>query len=131
MHTAGCYIRLMQYCQEAGQTDVIDLTRLTSRLREQVRAGITYDLARWESDYVCRPSQFFNTRRSTFFPENREIAEYECAFIRKTQLDDGSWPIPWSWSDYPEQWAVSKNWWKAGGAVLNMLYLRGIEEDGD
>jgi len=42
------------------------------------------------------------------------------------QNEDGSWPIPWSWTDYPEEWAISKNWWKGNGAILNMLYLKGM-----
>jgi hypothetical protein len=39
---------------------------------------------------------------------------------------DGAWPIPWGWADYPEEWAIIKNWWKGNGAILNLLYLRGM-----
>ncbi|HBG75635.1 MAG TPA: hypothetical protein DDW86_01585 [Clostridiales bacterium] len=35
-HTAGCYIRLWQYCEEVGATDMFDLAKLKERLREQV-----------------------------------------------------------------------------------------------
>ncbi len=41
-------------------------------------------------------------------------------------LDDGSWDIPWRWNDYPEEWAISKNWWKSSGIIQNLLYLRGF-----
>lgn len=126
MHTAGCYIRLWQYCEEAGVTDVIDLVALKERLREQVKHSVTRDRAAWETGYICKPSQFFSSRASIFYTDNRAIAQYECDFIKRTQLDDGSWPIPWSWNDYPEAWAVSKNWWKSNGAILNLLYLKGM-----
>jgi hypothetical protein len=126
MHTASCYIRLWQYCEEAGVTDIIDLSALKERLREQVRHGITKNTAEWETGYVCKPSQFFNNNNSTFYADNYDIAEYECGFIIKSQLDDGSWMIPWGWNGYPEEWAISKNWWKGNGAILNLLYLKGM-----
>lgn len=126
MHTLACYIRLLQYCEEANTVVISDLSELKARLIEQVKNNITTDTAEWESGYICKPSQFLSTKDSIFYEENRELAEYECEFIVKTQLDDGSWNIPWSWGDYPEEWAISKNWWKGNGIILNMLYLRGL-----
>ena len=124
--TAGCYVRLWQYCEEAGATDIIDLDALKERLCAQVTHNISQNTAEWETDYICKPSQFFNTHKSIFYADNKDIAGYECEFIIKTQLEDGSWNITWGWSGYPEEWAISKNWWKSNGAILNMLYLRGM-----
>ena len=126
MHTAGCYIRLWQYCEEAGAVEVIDLSALKEKLLLQVKSSITKDTAEWETSYICRPSQFFNSQDSVFYAENKEIAEYECEHIVKTQLEDGSWNIPWGWNGYPEEWVVSKIWWKSNGAILNMRYLKGM-----
>lgn len=125
MHTASCYIRLYQYAKEAGCQDVFDVSALEDMLRQQVTHSITHNIAQWETGYICRPSQFFN-QRSIFYQDNADIAEYECQFIARTQLPDGSWPIPWRWADYPEQWAISKNWWKGIVAVNNLLYLKGM-----
>ncbi|MDD4415083.1 MAG: hypothetical protein PHR14_11185, partial [Oscillospiraceae bacterium] len=125
-HTAGCYIRLWQYCEEAGIADIFNLTELKERLREQVRHSITKNTASWETDYICTPSIFFKTNDSVFYADNKDIADYECEFIVKSQLENGSWNIPWGWAAYPEEWAVSKNWWKGNGAILNMLYLKGM-----
>ena len=130
-HTAGCYIRLWQYCEKAGVTDIFDRAKLKERLREQVRHSITKDTASWETDYICTPSFFFKTNDSLFYSDNKDTADYECEFIVKSQLEDGSWNIPWAWAAYPEEWAISKNWWKAGGAILNMLYLKGMGRDFD
>jgi hypothetical protein len=124
MHTASCYIRLYEYLTKAGAEDIIDLTALRDKLQAQIKHSITADTALWETGYICKPSQFFNSRDSIFYADNKEIADYECEYIIKTQLDDGSWAIPWDWSAYPEQWAVAKNWWKANGAILNLLYLK-------
>ncbi len=126
MHTAGCYIRLFQYCEEAGMTDLIDLISLKERLREQVKHSITKDTDRWKAEYICKPSRFFRNRDSVFYSDNKDIAEYECGYIEKTQLADGSWNVPWRWNSYPEEWAISKNWWKGSGAIHNVLFLQGM-----
>ena len=127
MHTAACFVRLMQYCEEAGADDVFDLAALKEKLRKQVKHSITQNTAEWETGYICKPSQFFNSRDSIFYRENCDIAEYECEYIIKSQQEDGSWNIPWGWADYLEEWAVSKNWWKSNGAILNILYLKGMK----
>ncbi|MCK5128249.1 MAG: hypothetical protein KAQ68_00240 [Clostridiales bacterium] len=128
MHSVTLYIRLMQYCKRAGVTEFIDLALLKKRLREKVTRSIMHNTSAWESSYICKPSRFFNSKNSVFYADNKEIADYECDFIIKTQLDDGSWNIYWGWNDYPEQWQVAKNWWKGNGTIVNMLYLKGMEK---
>lgn len=126
MHTGLCYIRLLQYVEEAGVNDIFDIGLLKTRLVEQVKRSITRNTDEWETSYICKPSQFFNTRDSIFYKDNKDIADFECEHILKTQLDDGSWIIPWSWSDYQDAWAVTQNWWKSNGILLNILYLKGF-----
>ena len=126
MHTDSCYIRLQQYLEEAQASDIVDLDALWARLIEQVAYSITKDTSRWGSAYVCKPSQFFNTPESIFYPRNKEFADFECEFIAQTQLEDGSWNITWQWGAYPEEWAIAKNWWKAHAIINNMLYLQGF-----
>lgn len=123
MHTLSCFIRLMEYSVEATVMDVFDMDALETKLKKLVKASITTDLAAWESSYICKPSQFFRTKESIFYQDNEEIADYECEFIERTQLEDGSWNISWGWGDYPEQWSISKNWWKSNVILLNMLYV--------
>ncbi len=126
MHTTGCYLALLAYCEQA-ETDCIDLDALRARLHQQLRFCVTQDTALWENGYVCRPSVFFNSPDSPFYPDCNELALYECDFLRRTQEPDGSWPIPWSWTDYPAQWAVSRQWWKGKTAVEYTLYLRNFD----
>ena len=42
-------------------------------------------------------------------------------FPPEAQLPDGSWEMPWGWGDYPEEWAVSQNWWKSHIIIENLL----------
>jgi hypothetical protein len=126
MHTTSCYIRLLQYIEEAGEFDIIDLSVLKNILLKHVESSITQNTKEWETSYICKPSQFFDAKDSIFYEENKDIAEYECEYIIKTQLEDGSWNIPWSWSDYWEEWAISKNWWKSHVILQNLIYLKGF-----
>lgn len=124
MHTVHCYVRLLEYLEKSNTTDLIDLVVLKNKLMDLVKSCITQDINEWETSYICKPSLFFNTKNNIYYHENKEIADYECEFIMKTQLDDGSWNITWGWSQYPDEWAISKNWWKSNGILSNILYLR-------
>ncbi|MGI5900576.1 MAG: hypothetical protein ACOX8S_11770 [Christensenellales bacterium] len=126
MHTSLCYVRLMESCEEADVANIFGLCAFREKMLKQVKDSITQNIVEWESSYICKPSQFLNSKDSIFYVDNKNIAEYECEHIAKTQLADGSWSIPWSWKDYPNEWAVSKNWWKSNGIILNLLYLRGF-----
>ena len=118
----------MQYCEEAKDTTVIDLSELKGKIKEQVKNSITSDITSWKTSYSCKPSQFFHSKDSLFYDDNKDISLYECEYIEETQLEDGSWNIPWSWDEYLEQWAISKNWWKVNGIISNLLYLNGFSK---
>lgn len=130
MHESACYVQLLEDARLAGvpSTPAFDLDRLCQALHAQARHCITQDKAAWENDYICRPSVFIKGRESEFYSENADLAEYECAFLERTQLPDGTWPIPWAWGAYPEEWAVSKVWWQGSEAVKNLLYLREMKK---
>ncbi len=124
MHTLSCYIRLMEYLENSNTYDLVDLKALKDKLIEGVKSLITHNKIEWETSYICKPSQFFNSRDSIFYKVNKEIAEYECEYIINNQLSDGSWNIPWNWNEYANEWAISRNWWKANVIIENMLYLK-------
>lgn len=128
MHTTLCYVQLLEYCKESSVRNLFDIAAFQQKMLKQVKDSITHNIAQWTTSYICKPSQFFNSNDSIFYTDNKTIAEYECEYIIKTQLVDGSWNIPWSWNDYSEQWAISKNWWKANGIILNLLYLQGFKK---
>ncbi len=125
MHTCACYIHMLEHIIEAGAEEQIPCDLLKEQLHAAVKRLITADTSQW-GGYVCRPSQFLNSRDSMFYPENKEPAEYECKHIEATQLEDGSWEIPWAWGDFPEVWPISKNWWKGQVIIENLLYLKGF-----
>jgi uncharacterized iron-regulated protein len=60
---------------------------------------------------------------------NKEICNYECKFISDTQKSDGTWDITWSWTDYAEQWNISKNWWKSDLIIKNIRFVKAINNN--
>lgn len=126
MHTICCYIQMLDYLKRARETELVDLLVLEVALRRIVNESITQDKEEWKGGYICKPSQYFHSKDSIFYQDNQEIADYECTFIRKAQLEDGSYTVPWNWENYPEEWAVSKVRWKCEITLLNLLYLKGM-----
>lgn len=125
MHTCGSYIHMAQFIAQTDAIDLVDYETLHSKLHETVNKLLVKDTTKW-GGYVCKPSNFMNTKKSVFYDANKELAEYECEYIINTQLEDGSWNITWSWDKYPDEWPISKNWWKGHLIIQNLLYLKGF-----
>jgi hypothetical protein len=126
MHELLCFIRLWEYCERAQLTDLVDMDGLRQRIIENVREAITKNIQEWKTSYVCKPSQFLLSPNSIFYVDNKEIAHDEVDYIIKSLNYDGSWNVNWSWHSYPEEWAISKNWWKANQTIINLRYLQGF-----
>lgn len=128
MHESACFIDLYEYMKECGIQELIDLDEFKTLLDQQIKEVITYDTSRWNTDYICKPSLFISSKKSVFYSGNEEICTYECDFIKQTQNMDGTWNVTWDWGVFPEQWAISKNWWKANIIIRNLLYLNAFEQ---
>lgn len=128
MHVISCFIQLYEYIKMTKVSQIFKLYDLEEKLKDLVHKTICHDKEQWGKSYLCKPSQFINSKESMFFEQNCEIALFECEFIQKTQLDDGAWNVSWAWGAYPEEWAISKNWWKSDIVIKNCLYLRNVLE---
>jgi len=125
-HTCACYLRMADFIEKAGVQQQFAFDELKEKLHRSIHHLIETDVSKW-GGYICRPSEFMRSRESEYYAENSQIAEFECDYIFRSQLPDGSWPIPWSWEAYPEEWAISKNWWRGEVILQNLLYLQGFE----
>jgi len=128
MHVLLCYNALMEFCEQSDITELFSLKDFKQKLISLVSSNITKDTSIWLTSYICKPSHFFNSPESIFYNENKEIADYECEFIKKARNNEGVWDITWSWEAYPEEWAISKNWWKSNVAICNLIYLRNFDK---
>ena len=126
MHTVACFVKFYEYLKDSSIHDLLDMGEFRSLLQKQINHVISYDTSRWAIDYICKPSLFIGTKTSDFYMDNKEICDYECKFIEDTQKSDGTWDITWSWTDYSEQWSISKNWWKSDLIIKNIGYFKEI-----
>ena len=124
MHESACFVELYHYMKECSIFNLLDMEEFKKLLQKQIKQVITYDTKIWSTDYICKPSLFINSKSSDFYLENKEICDFEYQFILKTQNEDGSWGVTWEWNDYPEEWAISKNWWKSDIIIKNIKYIR-------
>ena len=125
MHTCTCYVHLLHLLKKADALHLVPADTLIRKLQATVSRILAADVDRWHL-YSCKPSNFFTSTDSPFYPGNEALAQKECDFILSTQQEDGTWPITWKWDEFPEEWAVSKNWWKGHLIVQNLLYLKGM-----
>ena len=128
MHEAACFVELYEYLDACGIYDLLDLEEFKSLLQRQIKEAITYETESWSTEYICKPSLFIRNKQSVFYLSNEDICKFECDFIRQTQNADGTWNVTWNWNDFPEQWAISKHWWKSDIIIRNLSYLKAFAQ---
>lgn len=131
-HNAACFIRLYEYLTETG-LELADMRTFAEKIKEEINSVICRDTERWKTEYVCRPSMFFSSNErfinneSMLFEDNKELIQKECELLAETQLEDGSYIVPWLWyNDYTE-YTLAENWWKS---ILLIKYMRFLKEFG-
>lgn len=122
-HVANCFVSLFEYLSAAELT-IVDMEEFKEKLAEEVNADICRDIDKWAAEYVCRPSKFIQGRDSMFYKDNEELAEKECEIITGSQLEDGSFAVPWQWFNDYKEFTLAENWWKSVIVIQNMLYLK-------
>jgi len=128
MHTVANFVDLYEYLQSSSIHDLIDMAEFKRLLQAQIQQVVTYDTSRWGVDYVCKPSLFIANKSSDFYKANETICAFECAFLDQTQQADGTWAVTWDWGAYPEEWAISKNWWKSDLIIKNCKFWKAIRD---
>ena len=123
-HLNLCYLRLKQYCEEANEDSFFDTLGFHNKLLENIKLMFSNLQQDWCGDGVA--FEFIRTYHDEFnlLPDKVDILEAVCHYLIKNQHADGTWNIPWNWNNYQEEWAISKNWWKAYGIIVNTLFLK-------
>lgn len=123
-HEISCFIRFCNYCREAGVTEKYHIPEIENNLRAIVIESMCKDTEKWKTDYVCLPSTYVDSPQSIFYEDIKQLADYQNDFILESMNEDGSFNVNWTWGSYPEEWPISKNWWKANQCIVNMKYLK-------
>lgn len=125
-HETACFVTLYEYLTELN-IDYPQMDEFGRALKEQVNANIERDTAKWKTEYVDKPSAFFIVPGSMFYEENEAIANYECQFIKESQLEDGSFSVNWQWWNDYKEFEAARMMWKGVITLENMLYLKAFE----
>lgn len=129
MHILACYVRMTQYCRKAGLADELSMNEVEKILQQKANKVLAWNRDTWINGYVCKPSNFFMDKQNFLYHSFKELAEYECEFIKNAQRADGTWPINWRWEDDLAQWHIAENWWKAHLIIMNLRFLQGLSEE--
>lgn len=105
----------------------VDLGALSVRMAQAANRAMERDPEKWSS-YTPRPSEFIWSPICPLYKGNEEIVETELDYLIDTRERGGVWDITWSWfalgEQYPEAFALSKNWWKASKAIDKIGFLK-------
>ena len=114
-HLNLCYLRLLQDHGGTGNLRSALIERI--KLRESEKPDLFADGVALEYLAAFRDELGLIAERTDFV---ETVFRYQF----DSQLEDGTWDVPWSWGGYAEQWAVAKNWWKAYGIIAVMLFWK-------
>lgn len=128
MHTLRCFLDLLCWCEETPGFDAFDLGGFRARLYEAISLVVCREPEKWYTEYVCKPSFFFEQSCRLFEIIGRGLLEAEGRMILEQQLEDGSYPITWNWWTEYQEAEISANWWKSSIIVDNLRYIKALEE---
>lgn len=123
IHTVKCFAELFNYCAKIDDFDLFDINKFKEKIISKINEVICKEPEKWYTEYVCKPSDFFEKNSKIFVSVNRELAEKEATMITETQLQDGSYPVTWQWHTDYKEFEIAANWWKSSIIIKNMLYI--------
>lgn len=126
MHTVRCYGELLYYCEEINNFDIFDLEEFRKKIYEVINRVVCKEPEKWYTEYVCKPSVFFEKNHRIFSIIDRELCEKEADMMLNRQLPDGSYPVTWQWCTDYKEFEISANWWRSSIIIDNMIYLKAL-----
>lgn len=126
MHVLACYAELLGYLEAAAPVPAIDLPAFREAVHAAIDEAVCKEPAKWFTQYVCKPSQFFGKLPDFFSVVSPSLCEEEAKLLAREQEESGAWPVTWQWHTPYTEFAISANWWRASLTIDNLLYLRAM-----
>lgn len=117
------YCMLLEKIEQLELTKQLDISYLSANIKKHTDEAIVRDISKWVN-YSVRPSQFVLSPDSLFYTGNEDIVNQELDYLIDTRPKNGVWGITWQWGKYPNEFAISENWWKAARATGTLLHLK-------
>lgn len=122
-HNTVCFVRLYEYLSETD-TELVDMKEFADKLKEEINANICRETEKWKTEYVCLPSKFIDSKDSMFYAGNEELVQKELEITAESQLEDGSYIVPWLWYNEYKEYELAANWWKSRILINKLLFLK-------
>ena len=122
MHELPRFLDLYTDMRAVGW-DGAELPAVKEKLTQDLNKAIVTDPARW-SEYLLRPSMVFTPETCEFHAPFAEAIRREQSWLLEHAEEDGSWDISWQWGQYPEAFAVAREWWKGDHIVTYARFMR-------
>lgn len=123
MHDLYCYLRLVRTPEL--REDIKQL--LMKHLPVIIKKNVKTTEAEW-AEYGIRPYAITQDVRDPFYPLVEESMPKALEYLLKEQMEDGSWPLTWSWGDnFPEDWKKAEKDWKSRVTLENIQLLKHLE----
>lgn len=117
------YCMLLEKVKQLKLTDQLDISYLSANIKKCIDEAIVRDVSVW-TNYGNRPSLFISSPDSPFYAGNEDIVHKELDYLINTRPQNDVWGITWQWGKYPNEFAISENWWKVIKAIEKLLYLK-------
>ena len=127
MHTLRNYVALYNYCASITGFSLFDIGKYKEVLFDAVSRSVCKDKNKWLTEYVCKPSFYFDLSCLIFDIVGRDLCKSEAEMLMQNQLEDGSYAITWLWHNDYTEFYVAANWWKSKMLCDNMLYIKALE----
>ncbi len=127
MHTLNNYLELLSCCEEIPDFSLFDLNAFRRKLYSSIDAAVCKEPEKWYTEYVSKPSFFFDKTSRLFDIIPLELCQQEADIIATHQLPDGSWPVTWQWWTEYKEYEISVSWWKACFCLTNLLFLKSCQ----
>ncbi|MBP3486818.1 MAG: hypothetical protein J6K53_00315 [Roseburia sp.] len=126
MHVLKVYLELLSYLEKSGRSALVDMESFREALYDTIRNDVCKEPEKWYTEYVCKPSVFYDGTDRLFTILDRALCEKEAELILKQQCPDGAWNVTWQWHTEYKEFEISANWWKSSMIIDNLLYLKAL-----
>ena len=119
--------KLAETLQNLDLLDKLDATFLPEAARKMVAHSIVTDSSKW-LEYGGYPHYYMDTPNNIYYNDYREAVQQELDYLIKARPKQGIWDITWTWFEntekYPNEFAISTNWWKSYHGIWKMRFLK-------
>lgn len=126
MHDLNVLVRAVQY---AWMADMELSDALIDKVKKQIRRGCKDFSEGDRLDYVLRPSVFFPNFHLPFFSDFVDILKLESVWLMETPNADGTWPVPWNWYQFEDEFEKIKPEWMSDMIVKNLRLIHRMNKE--